>query len=55
MSKFSVGKGERSSNFYLRSTKIRWSSSDGPRFKFGVLEEGYAWIPETPSFAKVSR
>ena len=45
---------ERSSNFSLRSTKIRWSSSDRPRFKVGVLGEGYEWIPETPSFAKVS-
>ena len=46
---------ERSSNFSLRSTKIRWSSSDKPRFKVGVLDKGYTWIPETPSFAKVSR
>ena len=46
---------ERSSNFSLRSTKIGWSSSDGPRFKVEVLGEGFEWIPETPSFAKVSR
>ena len=46
---------ERSSNFSLRSTKIGWSSSDGPKFKVRVLGEGYVWIPETPSFAKVSR
>ena len=46
---------ERSFNFSLRFTKIMWSSSDGPRFKVGVLDEGYAWIPETPSFTKVSR
>ena len=45
---------ERNSNFSLRSTKIEWSSSDGLRFKIRVLGEGYAWIPETPSFAKVS-
>ena len=44
---------ERSSNFSLQSMKIRWSSSDGLRFKVGVLGEGYAWILETPSFAKV--
>ena len=25
------------------------------RFKVEVLGEGYVWIPETPSFAKVSR
>ena len=46
---------EKISTFSLRSTEIEWSSSDGPRFKVGVLNEGYAWIPETPSFAKVSR
>ena len=45
---------ERSSNFSLRSMKIGWSSSDRPRFKVGVLGKGYAWILETPSFAKVS-
>ena len=44
---------KRSSNFSLRSMNIEWSSSNGPRFKVGVLGEGYAWIPETPSFAKV--
>ena len=46
---------KRSSNFSLRSTKIEWSSSDGPRVEVRVLDEGYAWIPETPNFAKVSR
>ena len=45
---------ERKSNFSLRSTKIGWWSSDGPRFKVRVLGQGYAWIIETPSFAKVS-
>ena len=45
---------ERKSNFSLRSTKIGWSSSNGPRFKVRVLGEGYAWITETPCFAKVS-
>ena len=44
---------ERNSDFSLQSMKIRCSSSDGPRFKVGVLGEGYAWILETPSFAKV--
>ena len=44
---------ERSSNFFQRSTKIGWLSSDKPRFKVGVLGEGYAWIPKTPSFTKV--
>ena len=45
---------ERSFNFSLRSTEIGWSSSDRPRFKVEVLNEGYAWIPKTPSFAKAS-
>ena len=45
---------ERGSNFSLRSTMIGWSSSDEPRFKVRVLDEGYSWIPETPSFTKVS-
>ena len=45
---------ERSSNLSLRSTEMGRSSSDEPRFKVGVLGKGYAWIPETPSFAKVS-
>ena len=35
--------------------KIGWSSSNRPRFKVRVLGEGYAWIPKTPSFAKVLR
>ena len=48
------GSKEISSNFSLRSIEIEWSSSDGPRFKVRVLGEGYAWILETPSFAKVS-
>ena len=34
--------------------KIGWSSFDGPRFKVRVLGKDYKWIPETPSFAKVS-
>ena len=46
---------ERNSNFSLRSTKLGWSSHVGPRLKVEVLGEGYAWIAETPSFAKVSR
>ena len=45
---------ERNSDFSLRSTELGWSSPVGPRPKVGVLSEGYAWIPETPSFAKVS-
>ena len=35
--------------------EIDRSFSDGPRFKVGVLDESYTWIPETPSFAKVLR
>ena len=53
MRKEKRGCRERSSNLSLRSTKIEWSSSDGSRFKVGVLGECYAWIPKTPSFAKV--
>ena len=49
-----IGCRERSSNFSLRSTKIGWSSFDELRFKVRVLDEGYAWILETISFAKVS-
>ena len=45
---------ERNSNFSLRSTELEWSFRFGPRLKVGVYEEGYAWIPETLSFAKVS-
>ena len=33
--------------------EIGWLSFNGPRFKVEVLSEGYVWIPETPSFAKV--
>ena len=40
---------KRNSDFSLRSTELGWSS------RVGVLSKGYAWIPETPSFAKVSR
>ena len=35
--------------------KIEWSSFDGPKLKVEVLGEGCTWIPETLSFAKVSR
>ena len=44
---------DRNSDFSLRSTELRWSSHVGPRLTIGVLSEGYAWIPETPSFSKV--
>ena len=40
-------------SFSLQSIEIGWSSSDGPRFKDGVLGESYTWIPETPSAWKV--
>ena len=46
---------KRNFNFSLRSTNVGWSPRVGPRLKVGVLGKGYAWIPETPSFAKVSR
>ena len=45
---------ERNSDLSLRSTELGWSSRVRPRLKVGVLGEGYAWIPETLSFAKVS-
>ena len=46
---------EKNFNFSLRSMEIRWSSSDGQRFKVGVLGEGYTWIPKTPGFARKVR
>ena len=46
---------ERNSDFSLRSTELRWSSRVWPRLKVGVFGEGYAWIPESPSYTKVSR
>ena len=45
---------ERNSDFSLRSIELGWSSLIEPRLKVGVLDEGYAWTPEPPSFAKVS-
>ena len=48
-------RGERGSTFSLRSTEIGRSFSDRLRFKVGVLDDSYAWISETPSFAKVAR
>ena len=45
---------ERNYDFSLRSTELGWSSRVGPRLKVRVLGEGYVWIKETPSFAKVS-
>ena len=40
---------------YMDGVWIGWSSSDGPRFKIGVLGEDYVWIPETPSFMRKVR
>ena len=45
---------DRKSDFSLRSTELGWSSRVGPRLKVRVLGKSYAWISETPSFAKVS-
>ena len=45
---------ERNFDFSLRSTELGWSSRIRPRLKVGVLSKGYAWIPETLSFGKVS-
>ena len=36
------------------STEFGWSSHVGPRLNVRVLGKSYAWIPETPSFSKVS-
>ena len=46
---------ERKSDFSLRSTELGWLSHIGPRLKVRVLGKSYPWIPENPSFAKVSR
>ena len=40
-------RGERSSNFSLRSTKIGGSVFVGPRTKDHLLDKGYAWVPKT--------
>ena len=47
-------RGERGSTFSLRSMEIGRLFSNGKGFKVRVLNESYAWISETPSFAKVS-
>ena len=41
---------ERSFDFSLRSTELKWSSHVGPRLKIRVLVEGKAWTPKTRSF-----
>ena len=48
-------RGERGSSFSLRSTNIGLSVFFGPRTNVNHIDEGYAWIPESPGFAKVSR
>ena len=48
-------KRERYCTFSLQSKEISQAFFDGLRFKVGVLDESYAWIPETPNFTKVSR
>ena len=45
-------RGEKTSSFSLRSTKIGWSESIEPRFKVHLLDEGYAWVPTTRSFTE---
>ena len=45
---------ERSSDFSLRYTELRWSSCVGPRLKVGVLVEGKAWTPKPGVFVRYS-
>ena len=36
--------GERTSSFSIRSMEIGWSDLVGPRSKFHLIDEGYAWV-----------
>ena len=45
---------ERSSDFSLRSTELRWSSRVEPRLKVGVLVEGKALTPKSRIFVEDS-
>ena len=47
-------KGERDSNFFLRSTEIDWSEFVGSRTKVHLLDKGYAWVPKTWDFTEDS-
>ena len=45
---------ERSYDFSLRSTELRWSSRAEPRIKVEVLVEGNAWTPKPGVFVRDS-
>ena len=47
-------RGERNSNFSLRSTKIGGSVFVGPRTKDHLLDKGYAWVLKARDFSKDS-
>ena len=44
--------GEKTSNFSLRSTEVRWSVFVGPRTKVHRVDERYAWVFEKRDFAE---
>ena len=43
---------ERSYDFSLRSTELKWSSRVRLRLKVGVLVEGNAWTPKSRIFVE---
>ena len=45
-------RGERGSNFSLRSMEIGWSEFVGLRTKVHILDEGYTWVPKRRDFTK---
>ena len=47
-------RGERSSNFSLRSTEIGGSVFVRPKTKDHMLDKGYAWVPKTRDFVEDS-
>ena len=47
-------RGERSSNFSLRSTEIDRLVFVGPRTKDHLLDKGYVWVLKTRDFTKDS-
>ena len=48
------GRGEKSSNFSLRSTEISGSVFVGLGTKDHLLDKGYAWVSKTRDFAEDS-
>ena len=47
-------RGERSSNFSLRSTEIDGLVFVRPRSKDCLFDKGYAWVPKTRDFVEDS-